>query len=196
MDIVIFLFINNFAGRAPWLDMIGVFAAEYLIILMVLDVMVHTDIAIYQIVRRRSFARLSAIIVGLRACVAVVGALATNALIGLVWYRPRPFLVLENVHKLITKGAEKSFPSDHATFAFALAFSVFFVYRRWGLAMLVLAVCVAVARIFVGVHYPSDVVAGAIMGLIWALVARTIGERINDRTKLTTYFTRRLTPHV
>lgn len=196
MDIALFRLINNFSGRMPWLDMIGVFVAEYLIIVMVLDVMVHADIAIYHMVRRRSFERLSAIVVGLRAGVAVVGALATNAVIGLIWYRPRPFLVLENVNKLITKGAEKSFPSDHATFAFALAFSVFFLYRRWGIAMLILATFVAVGRIFVGVHYPSDVVVGAVMGLVWALIARAIGEKVNDRAKLTSYFTQRLSRKV
>lgn len=80
--------------------------------------------------------------------------------------RPRPCHVLENVHLLAYCGKSFSMPSNHAANSFAFA-SVFWLRRRDLITslMLVLAAVIGFSRIYVGVHYPFDVVAGSIFGM-------------------------------
>lgn len=66
----------------------------------------------------------------------------------------------------------QSFPSGHATTAFALAAAVGFISERWFYPSLVLASAIALSRVTGGVHYPSDVLGGAILGLLGAYAAR------------------------
>jgi undecaprenyl-diphosphatase len=95
------------------------------------------------------------------------------------WFRARPFAAHEGVVKLVERMVdEKSFPSAHATIAFALAGSIAFRNRRWGNALLVLAALVAFGRVAAGVHYPSDVVGGAVIGLLCALLAAPVKKGI------------------
>lgn len=76
-----------------------------------------------------------------------------------------------------------SFPSGHTTTAFALAFWVFLLtyrtrYRWWGYGALLLAGLVGLSRVYRGVHYPSDVLVGAAVGVLWgALVYLTLNRR-------------------
>ena len=94
-------------------------------------------------------------------------------LIGAVHYRARPFVVAAaHVHLLVPHAADSSFPSDHATLAFAVAAGLFAAGAAWGWPMLVFAALVAFARVYVGVHWPSDVLAGAVLGLVCAWAAR------------------------
>lgn len=86
-------------------------------------------------------------------------ALGVGALISLAWYEPRPFVV-EHLAPLIPHSADASFPSDHLLVLGALFGASVAPSRRIGLAALGLAVVVAVARVYVRVHYPWDVVAG------------------------------------
>ena len=61
-------------------------------------------------------------------------------------------------------------PSDHATAAFAIAFAVgVFLHRRWGAALTVVAVVIGMARVWVGLHYPGDILAGAVIAALAAL---------------------------
>ncbi len=105
---------------------------------------------------------------------ASVGALASaavamlaNQAISHVWDRPRPFVThAATTHLLSAPSPDPSFPSDHAAAAFAIAFAVLFCSRRAGAGFLVVATLIALTRIALGLHYPSDVIAGAIVG--WA----------------------------
>ena len=97
-------------------------------------------------------------------------ALALAQLITHVWDRPRPFVAHPDVaHLFVPPSLDPSFPSDHATAAFAIAVSIFLRNRRIGAIALVMATILAVARVAVGVHYPGDVVAGALLGTLCAL---------------------------
>jgi membrane-associated phospholipid phosphatase len=69
---------------------------------------------------------------------------------------------------LIARSADPSFPSDHATGAFALAFGVWLYDRAIGSALLVVAALLSFSRIYVGTHYPGDVIAGALIGVAMA----------------------------
>jgi membrane-associated phospholipid phosphatase len=103
--------------------------------------------------------------------------LIVNAVAGRFWYHNRPFV--DHPHQtvlLVHHGANNSFPSDHATVAFAVAFAVLFFYRRLGVLLVIGAVAVAISRILVGVHYPIDVIASAFIGLGAAALIATLGR--------------------
>jgi undecaprenyl-diphosphatase len=102
---------------------------------------------------------------------ATIASLASLAL-GYLFHRDRPF-VAHMVNQLFSHAADSSFPSDHATLAFALATTLFFHRRIQGVFWLAIAAFIAFGRVWCGVHYPMDIVFGATIGWMSALVVRT-----------------------
>jgi undecaprenyl-diphosphatase len=85
--------------------------------------------------------------------------------------RARPFVADPGgVHLFSHHAADPGFPSDHATAAFAIAVALLLRKRGWGIFALVAAAIVSVGRVALGLHYPSDVLAGALLGAAAALV--------------------------
>jgi membrane-associated phospholipid phosphatase len=98
-------------------------------------------------------------------------ALLINQAIGHLWFRDRPSTTHPGDTLLLSHPShDPSFPSDHASAAFAIAFAIFFFSRRAGATFLVAAILIAFSRVFVGLHYPGDVAAGALVGLASAAV--------------------------
>lgn len=79
--------------------------------------------------------------------------------------RPRPFSVIEGAELLVAVPRGSSFPSSHTVTAFASAISIFCFNKLFGVLALVLATIIGFSRIYLGVHFVSDVVLGAILGL-------------------------------
>lgn len=106
--------------------------------------------------------------------VAVLSAglgLAVGKVISELVDRARPFVAdPHGVHLFTAHAADPGFPSDHATAAFAIAAAIFLRKRGWGIAALAAATVLSVGRVALGVHYPSDVLAGAALGSAAALV--------------------------
>lgn len=172
-DLAAFHVLNALAGRSLAVDALFIFGAKYLIYLMAAAVIAYVAVAW----KTGRFAARVGDAVG-AFCAAVLGFLMEQ-LTGFLWFRPRPFVALVGVIKLIDKSArEKSFPSGHATVAFAVAFAVLSRDRRWGWALVALAAFVSVSRVVVGVHYPTDILGGAVFGGLAALAAAPIRKAL------------------
>jgi undecaprenyl-diphosphatase len=113
-------------------------------------------------------------------------ALGAAQVVASLWDRPRPYEAHPgDVHLLLTPSPDPSFPSDHATGAYAIAFAILLRHRRGGALALVLATIVATSRVALGTHYPSDVAGGALLGgavalLLWAPPIRRPLHRLAD----------------
>jgi undecaprenyl-diphosphatase len=110
-----------------------------------------------------------------RAAVAAVlsagVALALAKVLSEIVDRSRPFVVdPHGVHLFTGHAADPGFPSDHATGAFAVAMAIWLRNRLWGSVALVAATVLAIGRVAIGVHFPSDVLAGAALGCAVALL--------------------------
>ena len=104
------------------------------------------------------------------ALAAAALGLLVNQIIAAGWDRPRPFAAHRVAHVWGARSTDPSFPSDHASAAFGIAFAVFFFDRVVGSVFLAAAVLIAGGRVVVGAHYPLDVVAGLFVGLGAAIV--------------------------
>ena len=106
--------------------------------------------------------------------VAASVAMLINQVISHLWERPRPFVTHQAfTHLLSAPSPDPSFPSDHAAVAFAIAFAVLAFSRRAGLFFLAAATLISLSRIALGLHYPTDVLAGMLVG--WAAATLTTG---------------------
>jgi undecaprenyl-diphosphatase len=130
---------------------------------------------------RRRDTRRAAVAAGISAAVALAIAQVLSGIVD----RPRPFVADPGVHLFAHHAADPGFPSDHATAAFAIAVALLLRKRAWGAIVLVLAAILALGRVAMGTHYPSDVLAGAALGsltaiALWWSPVRTLLHRLAD----------------
>jgi membrane-associated phospholipid phosphatase len=101
-------------------------------------------------------------------------ALLINQIIAHVWHRPRPYESHTHVYHL-TKSHDPSFPSDHASAAFGIAFGIYFIDRRVGRLFLVVAALIGAGRLLVGAHYVTDVLASIVVAAFAAWLVTRFG---------------------
>jgi len=159
MDYQLEQLINGLAGHLPLVDKLMVALASWS---EVAFIAVVACCFIIGLLRGRRAERDQAIL----ALLAAGLALLANQSLGQIWDRPRPFAAHPaQVHLLLPHVADSSFPSDHAAAAFAIAVVLTAVHRRPGVVLLIVAGLIGFARIYVGDHYPLDVLVGAAVGV-------------------------------
>jgi undecaprenyl-diphosphatase len=113
-------------------------------------------------------------------CASALGSaglgLLVNQLIGQLWHRDRPYQAHHVADVWVARSHDQSFPSDHTTAAFAIACAVVAFDRLAGSLFLAAAVIVGAGRVVAGAHYPTDVLAGALVGLASAVVVVKVGR--------------------
>jgi len=102
--------------------------------------------------------------------------LLANRLIAAGWHRDRPFLAHRVDRLWGPRKSDASFPSDHASAAFAIAVAVALIDPLVGAVFVVAALLIAAGRVVIGEHYPGDVLAGAAVGTVAALVVVRLGR--------------------
>jgi undecaprenyl-diphosphatase len=159
IDHTLLFYLNSFAGQSPAQDGLIIFCATYLPFLVVAGFGAWVFFTPSKLSLTTKWIHLLvAISTGLFARLFVVEP------IRYFFPRLRPIFA-EHVHGLFTI-AESSFPSGHATFFFAFSTVVFWYHRRLGILFYFLTLVICAARVAAGVHYPSDILGGAIVGSI------------------------------
>lgn len=105
-----------------------------------------------------------------------------NLLIKNIFDRIRPYEVVEGLEILIEKQKDFSFPSGHTAVAFGTAVVFFMLFpRKYGIPVLILAILMGISRVYVGVHYPTDVICGMMIGTAVAIVVVQSARRYEKK---------------
>lgn len=110
----------------------------------------------------------------------VISGFSTFVMEILKWFidKPRPYVLYTHINPLFTPGGNLAMPSAHALVFSALATFVFFKNRRLGLVLYLVVFLISIARVSAGVHWPSDVFVGFLVGLGIGFVANLLENRI------------------
>ncbi|MDP3947481.1 MAG: phosphatase PAP2 family protein [bacterium] len=161
-DQFVFSALHFLADRTVLLDWSVVFFARYLPYLLALGALV----ALVRVSLWRARIHLAARV----ALGAILARGVLTEVIRFFYDRPRPYEAL-SFEPLLTNGSG-SFPSGHMALLFAIGTALFFYNRAWGAWFLALSVLTGLARVAAGVHWPSDIAGGAMIGIVAALLVQ------------------------
>ncbi|MCQ6282221.1 undecaprenyl-diphosphatase [Bacillus sp. EB600] len=165
MNYKLFQAINQSAGHHPFLDGLMVFVTKDALIVYALVLLLMWFFG----KEKYKYTVVFAVITG------ALG-LFINFILGHIYYEPRPFIT-HHVHLLIQHAKDSSFPSDHTTGAFSLALAVLWrKHRKIGIGMLLFAILTGTSRVYVGHHYPFDVLASIIVALFTSRLVYTFNS--------------------
>ncbi|OLN30656.1 MULTISPECIES: phosphatase PAP2 family protein [Desulfosporosinus] len=178
-DLFGYHFINQWAGHHPVLDKLMAFFAQYALELYAVLFL----LAWFTLPKSDSDKRHAMVVAGFSGVLALV----FNAIIGQFFFRPRPFVTLPKgtFTQLIPHSFDTSFPSDHTSGSFGFAAGSWkkaSFWVRWSFT--ILAVLVAFARVYTGVHWPTDVLASVIIGFVSAKIVWLINPLFKPLTNL------------
>ena len=121
--------------------------------------------------------------VGLMVGGSLLGSLLfNNMIVKNIVARPRPYRMMEELTILIPEPGEYSFPSGHTSSSFAAGVVLYLMLpKKYGVPAMVLAFVIGISRLYVGVHYPTDVLGGMVMGTLLAVATVKITEVIEKK---------------
>ncbi|MFE5217419.1 MULTISPECIES: phosphatase PAP2 family protein [unclassified Streptomyces] len=175
-DVDLLYDINGLAKDAPhWFDRIMEFVGEYGLLLA----MVLLILWCWWSVRRRGGEEAAPSVAALVwAPLAAALAVLVNVPIRGFVERPRPFVDHQGLDVLVSGKTDFSFVSDHATITMALGVGLFVAHRRFGLAGIGLALLEGFCRVYMGVHYPTDVIGGFALGTAVVLLLSPLASAL------------------
>lgn len=157
MDHTVAIYLNQLAASSPTLSGVAVFFAQYFPYLVAF-------LFVYVVWRHSATLRDTARFF-LEAVAAVFLSRAVFVeLIRFFLHRPRPYFDNHAIVQLLSE-TSYSFPSGNAAFFFALATTVYLHDKRWGVSLYIASVIIGIARVMAGVHYPTDILGGAALGI-------------------------------
>ena len=172
-DLYLFNLINQFAGKWPVLDNLAIFFAKYFVYILVLFLLPFL-IKNFKKYFKMVISALSAAFFARFAIVEIIRYLLP---------RSRPFI--KNKVNLLFPYIESSFPSGHAAFTFALATVVYYYNKKVGILFFIAGFLISISRVFAGIHWPSDILVGASVGIFsgW-LVNKIFFKFFKQKTSL------------
>lgn len=181
LNITLFRMINDLGKEHTYLNPLFIFLAEYSLYFLAIAVVVF-----FFTPNGRNR------IMVVCACLTFIFAEVVGKLVSNLHTNYQPFSVLDDVNKLIEKDINNSFPSDHTIlfFSFCMTFWLF-SKSRYRFIWLIVAVLVGISRVGVGVHYPADILVGALISMGAALIvykivpkSKTIQRLLSTHKKL------------
>ncbi|MEX0616348.1 MAG: phosphatase PAP2 family protein [Candidatus Woykebacteria bacterium] len=159
VDRDLFIFINSFVGKSSSFDALAKPLVNEYFVPTVLSLIIFSMWFYWD--KKDKDVKQKGVLISVLGV--VVGSLLLVTIINMLFQRPRPFEDLD-VNLLFYKPTDPSFPANSAVVAFALSTAVFLVDKKAGVAALLLSAFYGFLRVYVGVHFPSDVIAGALIG--------------------------------
>lgn len=155
IDYFIFQQINGVSAKQVLLDVLGIFFAEYF------EYVLLGSLAVFLVVNTKKYWPM----VWRAFAAAILSRFIIAEVTRFFLHRPRPFIE-QNVNLLVLgENPYNSFPSGHATFYFALATVIYLYNKKLGLIFFAAAFLISLARVFAGVHWPTDILGGAVIGI-------------------------------
>lgn len=165
-DILLFQKINQFAGKWLWLDTLAIFFAEYFSYILIFCLLLFLI---------KNFKKYWLMVVECLVS-ALLARFFIVDIIRLIFPRNRPFVENE-INLLIPHLNSSSFPSGHAAFYFALSTIVYFYNKKTGILFFLASFLISISRIFSGLHWPSDILAGFIVGIFSGWLISIVSQK-------------------
>ncbi|MDI6591636.1 MAG: phosphatase PAP2 family protein [Patescibacteria group bacterium] len=154
LDYILFEKINQFAGTWLWLDTLGIFFAKYFGYILIFFIF------LFLLKDRKKYWPM--VIIAFSS--AILAKFVITEFIRFLWNRPRPF-VENQTNLLLDQINAAAFPSGHAAFFFALSLAIYFYNKKAGIIFLIASFLISISRVFCGIHWPTDILAGALVGI-------------------------------
>lgn len=173
INIELFRMFNDLGKEIIFLNPIMIFFAKYMKYFLLFGIIM------YWFTRKRENR-----IMIISSMFAFVVAEVFGAIAGAIHSNNQPFAELSNVNQLIGHAIDNSFPSDHAIEFFSICITFLLFKKNLRYVWLAIAILVSISRVWVGVHYPADILVGAILGIIGAALCYWIIPQLNVIKKL------------
>ncbi len=172
MNLFLFQQINGLALKSFWLDILGIYFAKYLGYLLIFCLFLF----IFKNFKKYKRMVFEALISAVFTRVVVVSFFR--------WILPRSRPFVENqVNLLLEHPPTSAFPSAHASFYFAIATIVYFYNKKAGIFFFIASFLIGISRVFSGIHWPLDILAGIVVGIFSGWLIHKIFQRYLRRLK-------------